>query len=72
MEANDSIEKPKYSDFEKDFLAFKKAKDFFLQKHGRVIGGFRTVRLLTEDMHRIELETLTDEKALNEQYDMKN
>lgn len=69
MEANQE-KKPKYSEFEADFVAFKTAKDIFLKKHGRVIGGFRVVRLLTEDMHRIELETLTDEKALNEQYDM--
>ncbi|WP_445456398.1 hypothetical protein [Flavobacterium sp. HNIBRBA15423] len=71
MEANEQS-KPKYSEFEKDFIKFNEAKNEFLKKHGLVIGGFRTYKFRSEEMHRIELETLTDEKALNELYDMKN
>lgn len=67
MEAN---EKPKYSDFEKDFIKFKKAKDKFLKKHGKVIGGFRTYITKTENYRVLELETITDDGALNQHYDM--
>jgi hypothetical protein len=71
MEATDNKKTP-YSEFEKDFVAFKTAKDNFLQKHGRVIAGFRTYKIITEDMHQIELETITDGGLQNELYDMKS
>jgi hypothetical protein len=71
MEANENKKTP-YSEFEKDFVAFKTAKDNFLNKHGRVIAGFRTYKTITENTHRIELETITDGGLQCELYDMKS
>jgi hypothetical protein len=74
MGAKETNTDPKmgYKEFERDSIAFRKAKEAFFAKHRKVVAGFQTEIVKNENgyLHRFDL--IIDDVLLHELYDMKN